>query len=85
VQQRQAEPFKTIGAVSSLVPSLSPELKVLLAVNSNYFRLTGQVRLGKSRLFLNSVLFRSADGKVRVIMRQFNRVNPPAKTEAENS
>lgn len=83
VQERDAGPIKSIEALQKLVPNLSKEQKVLLGVSSNYFRLSGQVRLGKSRLFLNSVLFRSAEGKVRVIMRQFNRVNPPPGPESE--
>lgn len=85
VQERKTKPFKTMAEVNNLVANLSAELKVLLGVNSNYYRLTGQVGLRKSRLFLNSVLFRSADGKVHVIMRQFNRVNPPPETEPVNS
>lgn len=85
VQEREAAPFKTIADVNKLVPNLSAEHKVLLGVSSNYFRLTGQVRLGKSRLFLNSVLFRSAEGKVRVILRQFNRVKPAPGTEQTES
>lgn len=85
VQERKAVPFKTMADVNKLAANLSAELKVLLGVSSNYYRLTGQVRLGKSRLFLNSLLFRSADGKVRVIMRQFNRVNPPLETEQADS
>ena len=85
VQEREAAPFKTIADVNKLVPNLSAEHKVLLGVSSNYFRLTGQVRLGKSRLFLNSVLFRSAEGKVRVILRQFNRVKPAPETEQTES
>lgn len=81
VQERNIEPIKSVAALSQLVPNLSAEQKVLLNVSSNYFRLTGQIRLGKSRLFLNSLLFRTAEGKVRVIMRQFNRVKPVTETE----
>lgn len=85
VQERKAAPFKTMADVNKLAANLSAEQKVLLGVSSNYYRLTGQVRLGKSRLFLNSVLFRSADGKVRVILRQFNRVKPVVETEQAES
>lgn len=85
VQERKAAPFKTMADVTKLAANLSAEQKVLLGVSSNYYRLTGQVRLGKSRLFLNSVLFRSADGKVRVILRQFNRVKPVVETEQAES
>lgn len=82
VQERNNNPIKSVEALQKLVQNLTKEQKVLLGVSSNYFRLSGQVRLGKSRLFLNSVLFRSAEGKVHVIMRQFNRVNPPPEPEA---
>lgn len=81
VQERKVAPIKSVAELTKLVPNLSAEQKVLLNVSSNYFRLSGQIRLGKSRLFLNSVLFRTAEGKVRVIMRQFNRVVPPPETE----
>lgn len=85
VAERKAAPIKSLGDLNKLVTNLSAEQKVLLGVSSNYFRLSGQVRLGKSRLFLNSVLFRSAEGKVRVIMRQFNRADPPVETESTES
>ncbi|SKA68842.1 general secretion pathway protein K [Thiothrix eikelboomii] len=81
VQERTAAPIKSSAALTKLVQNLTAQQKVLLNVSSNYYRLTGQVRLGKSRLFINSVLFRSADGKVSVIMRQFNRVNALPETE----
>ena len=83
VQERKNAPFKTMAELDRVSVKPSNELKVLLGVNSNYFRLSGQVRLGKSRLFLNSVLFRSADGKVRVIMRQFNQVPKPVDSEEQ--
>lgn len=85
VQERNTAPLKSVEALQKLVQNLTKEQKVLLGVSSNYFRLSGQVRLGKSRLFLNSVLFRSAEGKVHVIMRQFNRVNPTPEPEPEAS
>lgn len=83
VQERNTTAIKSTAALQKLIQNLSKEQKVLLGVSSNYFRLSGQVRLGKSRLFLNSVLFRSAEGKVHVIMRQFNRVNLPSETDSE--
>ena len=46
----------------------------MLGVSSNYFRLGGEVRLGKSRVFMNSLLFRSDQGEVHVIMRSFSRI-----------
>lgn len=85
VQERAAVPIKKVAQLTALGVSLTADQKVLLGVSSNYFRLSGQVRLGKSRLFLNSVLFRSAQGKVRVIMRQFNRADQPIETEQTES
>lgn len=46
----------------------------MFGISSNYFRLGGEVRLGKSRIFLNSLLFRSDQGDVHVIMRRFSRI-----------
>lgn len=80
VQERKNEPIKSKADLTKLVKKLTAEQNVLLNVSSNYYRLTGQVRLRKSRLFFNSILFRSADGKISVIMRQFNRVNPPSQS-----
>ncbi|WP_298609968.1 type II secretion system minor pseudopilin GspK [uncultured Thiothrix sp.] len=85
VQKRNDTPIKSVEALQQLVQGLTKEQKNLLGVSSNYFRLSGEVRLRKSRLFLNSVLFRSAEGKVHVIMRQFNRVSPPPEIEPEAS
>ena len=80
VQERKNEPIKSKEDLTKLVKKLTAEQNVLLNVSSNYYLLTGQVRLRKSRLFFNSILFRSADGKISVIMRQFNRVNPPSQS-----
>lgn len=54
-------------------------LKQHLDVKSNFFRLTGEIQINRARVFVNSLLFREPNGKVHVIMRQFDRVNevPP--------
>ena len=44
-------------------------------VTSQYFRLTGEIQIGHARVFLNSLLFREPNGKVRVIMHQFDRAS----------
>lgn len=82
---RQANPIPDKATLNTGISGLglSAETQSLLGVESNYFRLYGQVRLGKSRLFLNSLLFRSPEGEVHVIMRQFSRVaRPKPKTTA---
>lgn len=80
---REAGPYEDKAMLNQKVDGLSTETQGLLGVESNYFRLYGQVRLGKSRLFLNSLLFRSPKGEVHVIMRQFSRVaRPKPKTTA---
>lgn len=78
---RKAGPIKDKTGFTSVVQGVPAEVTALLGVSSNYFRLSGQVKLGKSRLFLNSVLFRSPEGKVHVIMRQFTRSPKPAEPE----
>nr|CAA6830654.1 MAG: Unknown protein [uncultured Thiotrichaceae bacterium] len=82
---REAKPIPDKATLKTGITGLglSAETQALLGVESNYFRLYGQVRLGKSRLFLNSLLFRSPKGEVHVIMRQFSRVaRPEPKTTA---
>ncbi|MBO0612869.1 type II secretion system minor pseudopilin GspK [Thiothrix fructosivorans] len=56
-------------------------------VTSQYFRLTGEVRINHARVFVNSLLLRDAKGAVRVIMRQFDRVNeqPITTNDASNT
>lgn len=57
-------------------------------VSSQYFRLTGEVRINRARVFVNSLLLRDAQGRVRVIMRQFDRSNEqplPTTDDASNT
>lgn len=56
----------------------------LFDVNSQYFRLTGEVSINRARVFVNSLLFRNANGQVRVIMRQFSRVDEATTMNAED-
>lgn len=81
---RQSQPLTDLNSMNQLTGNtlgLDAKNVSLLGFESNYFRLAGEVRLGKSRLFLNSLLFRSPEGDVRVIMRQFSRVPKPKKEE----
>lgn len=79
ISYRNAQPIDDKNTLEANISGLglSKETQSLLGVESNYFRLYGQVKLGKSRLFLNSLLFRSPQGEVHVIMRQFSRVARP--------
>lgn len=57
-------------------------------VTTQYFRLTGEVQINRARVFVNSLLLRDAKGSVRVIMRQFDRVNEqpmPTTDDASNT
>lgn len=56
-------------------------------VTTQYFRLTGEVQINRARVFVNSLLLRDAKGSVRVIMRQFDRVNeqPIITDDASNT
>ncbi|WMP18824.1 type II secretion system minor pseudopilin GspK [Thiothrix lacustris] len=58
-----------------------------LDVTTQYFRLTGEVQINRARVFVNSLLLRDAKGGVRVIMRQFDRVNeqPITTNDASNT
>jgi general secretion pathway protein K len=56
-------------------------------VTTQYFRLTGEVQINRARVFVNSLLLRDPKGAVRVIMRQFDRVNeqPITTNDASNT
>ncbi|EIJ35196.1 type II secretion system minor pseudopilin GspK [Thiothrix nivea] len=56
-------------------------------VTSQYFRLSGEVHINRARVFVNSLLFRAPNGPVRVIMRQFDRVDeqPTTTDDASNT
>lgn len=60
--------------------ALKARLEKTLDVSSSYFRLKGQIKLGRARVFLNSVFYREPGKPIRVIMRQFDRVNEPETT-----
>jgi general secretion pathway protein K len=47
----------------------------LLDIHSNYYRIQGEIRLDRARVLLTSVLFSEPGKPVRVIMRQFDKVN----------
>lgn len=74
---RKAGPITNLSELKQNIQNVDGDAVAVLGVASNYFRLSGQVKLGKSRLFLNSLLFRSPKGEVRVIMRRFSRVAKP--------
>lgn len=61
--------------------ALKARLEKTLDVSSSYFRLKGEIKLGRARVHLNSVFYREPGKPIRVIMRQFDRVNDqPATT-----
>jgi len=83
---RTAEtPYKTTGdllaALDTADKAKQEQLSKVLDVSSQYFRLTGEVRLGRARVYVNSVFFRETGEPIRVIMRQFDRVNEPEKDD----
>lgn len=45
LQQRQRDPFKTLGAVEAQVPTLAPLNPLQLSVTSSYFEVRGKLRL----------------------------------------
>ena len=87
LSERETEPYETAQDLADKA-SLTSEQKLLLGVSSQYFRLQGEVRLGRARVYLNSVFFRAPNKPIRVIMRQFQRVDdpkPPATDDASNT
>ena len=83
--QREKKPFKSSNELFNalnLDEKQSEVLKTALDVNSQYFRLQGEIKVGRARVYLSSVFFRAPDKPIRVIMRQFDRVNDtqPATT-----
>jgi general secretion pathway protein K len=87
LSERETEPYETAQDLADMA-SLTSEQKLLLGVSSQYFRLQGEVRMGRARVHLNSVFFRERGKPIRVIMRQFQRVDdpkPPAIDDASNT
>lgn len=87
----EEKPFKTSNELFAALKfnpqdkadaALEKQLKETLDVSSNYFRLKGEIKLGRARVFLNSVFYREPGQPIRVIMRQFDRVdeNKPETT-----
>lgn len=72
----------------AFTPDQNVALRDSFDVTSQYFRLTGEVQINRARVFVNSLLLRDAQGSVRVIMRQFDRVNEqpiPTTDDASNT
>ncbi|MBU0656940.1 MAG: type II secretion system minor pseudopilin GspK [Gammaproteobacteria bacterium] len=66
--------------------ALEKQLRETLDVSSSYFRLKGEIKLGRARVHLNSVFYREPGKPIRVIMRQFDRVNDqPATTTTDDA
>ncbi|OQX10161.1 MAG: hypothetical protein BWK73_21050 [Thiothrix lacustris] len=87
VGERKTDPYETAQDLADKA-DLTPDQKPLFGVSSQYFRLQGEVRMGRARVHLNSVFFRAPNKPIRVIMRQFQRVDdpkPPATDDASNT
>lgn len=87
MDERKTKPYETAQDLADKA-SLTTEQKLLLGVSSQYFRLQGEVRMGRARVQLNSVFFRAPNKPIRVIMRQFQRSDnpkPPATDDASNT
>lgn len=75
------KPFKTMAefwtamAFSAEQTKDQQRLANLLDIHSNYYRIQGEIRLDRARVLLTSVLFSEPGKPVRVIMRQFDKVN----------
>lgn len=73
------KPYKSsselLTALALTDPKEQERLKTALDVTSSYFRLQGEIRLGRARVFLTTTFFRDAN-RTRVIMRQFDRAEP---------
>ena len=88
VNELKKAPYKNVSELFAQFPALTPEQQQQLEVSSQYFRLQGEVRMGRARVHLNSVFFRAPNKPIRVIMRQFQRVDdpkPPATDDASNT
>ncbi|MCB1637935.1 MAG: type II secretion system minor pseudopilin GspK [Thiothrix sp.] len=78
---RKTAPIEDLGTVSDVLQGMDDNARNALKFSSNYFRLGGELRYGKTRLFLNSILFRSPEGEVHVIMRHFSPIPTPRKQQ----
>lgn len=84
LNERATAPYKTPQALADKV-NLTTEQQSLLGVASRYFRLQGEVRVGRARVYLNSVFFREPGQPTRVIMRQFQPDNSPKPAAIEDA
>lgn len=92
LEQRDTQPYRTKEAFVRAM-GFHPERDKALAdsfdVQSQYFRLLGEVEINRARVPVNSLLLREPNGKVRVIMRQFDHPSgtepPPAKPDTNNA
>ncbi|MBB3103240.1 type II secretion system minor pseudopilin GspK [Azomonas macrocytogenes] len=76
LQERPAKGFRDIASFLAQPALSGTELKgTQLAVKSQYFQVTSEVRLGGRRLVLASLLKREDDGSIRVLQRNFGQ--PP--------
>jgi len=78
--QQAKKPFKTKSELSSTLGLDATTNKAVtdrLDVTSQYFRLSGAIKLGRATVFLNSILFHQPQQPVRVIMHQFTRTTEP--------
>ncbi|MDQ5769122.1 type II secretion system minor pseudopilin GspK [Thiothrix subterranea] len=69
----------------AFTPDQNIALRDSFDVTTDYFRLTGEVQISRARVFVNSLLLRNKNGSVRVIMRQFDRVNEQPMPTTDNA
>lgn len=77
LQQRQREPFKTLGAVEAQVPSLSPLNPLQVAVVSSYFEVRGRLRLEDRALEQRSLVERRGLDMLVVHREQVSTLEGP--------
>ncbi|WP_341890076.1 type II secretion system minor pseudopilin GspK [Variovorax sp. YR752] len=77
LQQRQRDPFKTLGAVEAQVPTLAPLNPQQLSVVSSYFEVRGRLRLENNSLEQRSLVERRGLDMLVVRREQVSTLEGP--------
>jgi general secretion pathway protein K len=86
IELRADKPYQDIASFVEDKAFAGKEIsKDYLTVSSQYFLLTADVMLGSAPLTLQSVLYRTTDGKITVIQRRFGPSRERILTQTDNN
>jgi general secretion pathway protein K len=77
-------PYKDLAKLRSDYPAVPDTIFNQLDVSSNYFLLSGEVKVDRARVIVTSILTREGGKPWRVLMHHFAPAYPPATTTTKN-